>query len=322
MLEFDLGVAIAMVARQTRVKMQIETTLQGPTLERSATRKPETPEAPQFSYAMSSASLERRAGASLQAHGGKPQDAETPQKAVTRETTTVGRNSGASPDQRAGAQKFEAAPAEGARDNAATRPAVDAPAASALLAKVTPTLLALAPQSAPAIQLNLAAASAPAKTSSAAIASSLSEPGASKEPLKLAAKPQAHAAAKPQETFAHLLAKRLDAKTSVFDIRLDPPELGRIAGRFEIADDGAGVLKLSFDNQATFDMFRRDEAALRQALADAGVSLDGQSLVFDYTPEQFDWRATGEMSANSAPAPDLARIYAAHIPSSLVDLFT
>jgi hypothetical protein len=273
-----------------------------------------------FSYAMASASIERRAGASLQAHGGKPADAAPAVPTNNRPHNTA--------DASHKTAQNDSERQNGSADLKQTHATSAGPVSQAAVsrdgigAQATLTATGAAAPNAPTIQSQANPGLITPRAQSATTAASLSETAARKETLKTVAKAPPQAVAKPQESFAALLAKRLDAKTSVFDIRLDPPELGRISGRFEITDDGAGALKLSFDTQSTFDMFRRDEAALRQALADAGVSLDGQSLLFDYTPEDFDWRSLEKHAAHQTTPSELSRAYAAHLPSSLVDLFT
>lgn len=83
--------------------------------------------------------------------------------------------------------------------------------------------------------------------------------------------------------FAEILARRLDG-ASQFDLRLDPPALGGIEGRLILSDDKEALLSLTFDNQSAFDLLRRDEAALRSALADAGFDLSRRNLQISFRP--------------------------------------
>lgn len=83
----------------------------------------------------------------------------------------------------------------------------------------------------------------------------------------------------PQQDFARLLARRVDRATS-FELRLDPPELGRVEGRVTISDQGKTVLALKFENQTALDLFSNDQASLRTALEDAGYNLENSDLAF------------------------------------------
>jgi flagellar hook-length control protein FliK len=115
-----------------------------------------------------------------------------------------------------------------------------------------------------------------------------------------AEKPQ-QAPATLKAEFAAILARRLE-KTSVFDLRLDPPELGRVEGKLVVNDDGKSVLSLTFDNQNAFDLFSRDEQALRLALQHAGLSFGAGDFKLSYrAPAEAAGDAFGGLSA-AAPA--------------------
>lgn len=97
--------------------------------------------------------------------------------------------------------------------------------------------------------------------------------------LGLAPYPQSLAqAAVPQLAFE--IARQVAAGQSRFQIRLDPPELGRIDVRLDI--DGAGGVnaRLAVDRAETLDLLQRDHRALERALAQAGLDTDRTSLEF------------------------------------------
>jgi hypothetical protein len=104
-----------------------------------------------------------------------------------------------------------------------------------------------------------------------------------------------------QEDFARLLARRLD-KSSSFEFRLDPPEMGRVEGRLTLGDDGKATLALKFENQTAFDMFARDEQALRQTLADAGFDFAQGDFVFSFREDGADRQVGGIDAATTAIA--------------------
>ena len=65
-----------------------------------------------------------------------------------------------------------------------------------------------------------------------------------------------------------------------FDIRLDPPELGRVEIRLSLDDSGKAQANLVVDKPQTLELLQRDASALTQSLADAGVSLSNNGLNF------------------------------------------
>ena len=65
-----------------------------------------------------------------------------------------------------------------------------------------------------------------------------------------------------------------------FDIRLDPPELGRIEVRMKVDRDGRITSHLIADRSDTLDLLRRDGAGLERALQDAGLKTAGDGLQF------------------------------------------
>ena len=65
-----------------------------------------------------------------------------------------------------------------------------------------------------------------------------------------------------------------------FDIRLDPPELGRIDVRLDVARDGHVTSRLVVERAETLDLLRRDAASLERALQQAGLRTDDAGLQF------------------------------------------
>ncbi|MCB1508258.1 MAG: flagellar hook-length control protein FliK [Hyphomicrobiaceae bacterium] len=63
-----------------------------------------------------------------------------------------------------------------------------------------------------------------------------------------------------------------------FDIRLDPPELGRISVRLEIDPDGNTRTHLTVDRSETLDVLRQDQRALERALQQAGLKTEPGSV--------------------------------------------
>ena len=65
-----------------------------------------------------------------------------------------------------------------------------------------------------------------------------------------------------------------------FEIRLDPPELGRIDVRLDVDRDGNVTSRLTVERAHTYDLLRRDAAGLERALQDAGLKTADNGLQF------------------------------------------
>lgn len=72
-----------------------------------------------------------------------------------------------------------------------------------------------------------------------------------------------------------------------FDIRLDPPELGRIHVRLDIDGKGNVTSHLLVDRADTYDLLRRDFSGLERALNDAGLKTGDNSLQFTMRDQGF-----------------------------------
>jgi hypothetical protein len=100
--------------------------------------------------------------------------------------------------------------------------------------------------------------------------------------------PQAQALASPAvraapETVAKLAAqivRKLDGKSSRFDVSLDPAGLGRVNVRVEIGAKGQVTAALSFDSPAAAAELRGRADELRQALQQAGFDVSRTGLSF------------------------------------------
>ncbi|ABS63801.1 flagellar hook-length control protein [Parvibaculum lavamentivorans DS-1] len=92
----------------------------------------------------------------------------------------------------------------------------------------------------------------------------------------------------PANTIALLIARNLQKGVSRFDIRLDPPEMGRIDVRMEVRKDGQVVAHMTVDRPETLDLLQRDARALQQALNNAGLQADSDSLNFTLRDQNND----------------------------------
>jgi flagellar hook-length control protein FliK len=122
-----------------------------------------------------------------------------------------------------------------------------------------------------------AAAAAPqsvASTSAAAAINAANAPGAP------AAQATAAMAAVPLAGVAVEIAARAQAGSNHFEIRLDPPDLGRIDVRLNVDKQGNVTSHLVVERSTTLDMLRRDAPQLERALQDAGLKTSGDGLQF------------------------------------------
>ncbi|MGH6663632.1 MAG: flagellar hook-length control protein FliK [Pseudolabrys sp.] len=87
-----------------------------------------------------------------------------------------------------------------------------------------------------------------------------------------------------------------------FEIRLDPPELGRIEVRLDVDRDGNTTTRLIAERSDTLDLLRRDSSGLERALQDAGLKTADNGLQFSLRD-----RSMGR-DPNNTPAPGSAQI--------------
>jgi flagellar hook-length control protein FliK len=90
-----------------------------------------------------------------------------------------------------------------------------------------------------------------------------------------------------------------------FEIRLDPPELGRIDVRLDVARDGQVTSRLVVERAETLDLLRRDAPALERALQSAGLKTDASGLEFSLRDHSGGQRAWAMPSPSPAPRPTL-----------------
>jgi len=81
-----------------------------------------------------------------------------------------------------------------------------------------------------------------------------------------------------------------------FEIRLDPPELGRVDVRLRVADDGTVRAHLFVERSETLDLFMRDARALERALEQQGLKTGNGGLEFSLSSD-------GGQQASSEDAP-------------------
>lgn len=165
----------------------------------------------------------------------------------------------------------------------------------------------------PALEAAIAAEAGAAETSQVdleltldqAVARSEGRVEAQRAALPTAA--NAHAAARFQPQTVGQLAARIAAKAvdgaRVFDIRMDPAELGRVEVRLELGDNNSVRALLSAERSETLAELQRSARDLEKALAEAGLDLAEDGLSFSLSDDGagFGDGADGE-PAFAAPA--------------------
>jgi flagellar hook-length control protein FliK len=202
----------------------------------------------------------------------------------------------------------------------AAAPKTDTPASSddsAKLVQADPTSNAVpvaagtAPHAAPPVAIiDPSAIMAPHAASAASPGAS---PAASFEITSAAADP-----VPDLNGFAVSIAARSLSGAKQFEIRLDPPELGRVDVRLSIDAAGKAVAHMATDQPQTLDLLRKDAPALTQALRDAGLDVSQNGLNFSLRGQdrQSDDSQSGTQGRKSSLSARLA-IQAAQAPAAL-----
>ena len=85
---------------------------------------------------------------------------------------------------------------------------------------------------------------------------------------------------------AAAIARNLQNGQTRFQVRLDPPELGRVDVSMKVGTDGAVQAHLIVERPETLDMFLRDQRSLERALEAAGLSTGSDGLQFSLKQDQ------------------------------------
>jgi chemotaxis protein MotD len=98
----------------------------------------------------------------------------------------------------------------------------------------------------------------------------------------------------PLNGLAVEIAANVQIGRSRFEIRLDPPELGRIDVRLDVDKQGQVTSHLIVEKPATLDLLRRDAQQLERALQDAGLKTSDNGLQFSLRDQQQSGRQDDE----------------------------
>jgi len=117
---------------------------------------------------------------------------------------------------------------------------------------------------------------------------------------------------------ATAIAAKSAAGTKTFDIRMDPPELGRVDVHLSVDRDGKVQAMLSAEHPQTLELLQRDSQHLERALKDAGLDLSNNSLNFSLKGDgrQGDGGGASTARARSMPNAVVARAEAANASAS------
>jgi hypothetical protein len=100
--------------------------------------------------------------------------------------------------------------------------------------------------------------------------------------------PASHANAPvPLAGLALEIASSAHAGKHRFEIRLDPPELGRIDVRLDVDRDGNVTSRMTVDRAETLDLLKRDAVQLERALQQAGLKTSDNALEFSLRHQAF-----------------------------------
>jgi flagellar hook-length control protein FliK len=116
-------------------------------------------------------------------------------------------------------------------------------------------------------------------------------------PATLVSQPGPQSAAIPLSGVAIEIAGKALAGKNRFEIRLDPPELGRIDVRLDVDRDGNVTSRLTVDRPDTLDLLRRDAAGLERALQDAGLKTANNGLQFSLRDQSMNEQQAGTPGA-------------------------
>jgi|CXWL01.1.fsa_nt_gi flagellar hook-length control protein FliK len=82
------------------------------------------------------------------------------------------------------------------------------------------------------------------------------------------------------------IVRRFNGETTFFELRLDPPDMGKIDVRLEVSRDHKVTAVVSADNPQALADLARNARDLQQALQSAGLELSDQGLSFDLNQQR------------------------------------
>ncbi|MGE0829984.1 MAG: flagellar hook-length control protein FliK [Hyphomonadaceae bacterium] len=132
-----------------------------------------------------------------------------------------------------------------------------------------------------------------ASTSIAIATAGVSEPGAAQQDANAAA--QARTATPAAQVAQHII-RRVQNGAANFEVRLDPPELGRIEVKLEMTSDHRVSAAIAADDPATLSQLARASREIIDALQSAGLQVTEDGLRFDLADRGGEHAAARESS--------------------------
>ena len=147
---------------------------------------------------------------------------------------------------------------------------------------------------------NMPANTPPSLTVSAPVAAQLSQHDGAPVHFRVDVSPPAPNLA----SLAVAISTKSQSGARQFDIRLDPPELGRVDVRLSIDAAGKVQAHLSAEHSQTLDLLQKDSGTLTRALRDAGLDVSQNGLNFSLKGQDRH-AGSGFSGASHAPARSL-----------------
>jgi flagellar hook-length control protein FliK len=128
------------------------------------------------------------------------------------------------------------------------------------------------------------------------------------------------AAAAPAATqVAREIVRRFDGENTRFELRLDPPELGRVDVRLDVSRDHRVTAMVTADSPQALTELARHARELTQSLQSAGLELADNGLSFDLRQSKGEsQRADGEAGARGDETAGAAEVDAPIVRRSMV----
>ena len=123
-------------------------------------------------------------------------------------------------------------------------------------------------------------------------------------PVPPQAQAQAPAVAVPLSGLAVEITAQAHAGRNHFEIRLDPPDLGRINVKLDVDSDGNVTTHLVVDRADTLDLLKRDASSLERALQQAGLKTSDHALDFSLRQHSFAEHETPGQTGTHMIVPD------------------
>jgi flagellar hook-length control protein FliK len=84
----------------------------------------------------------------------------------------------------------------------------------------------------------------------------------------------------PPDALGVTIARKALEGVNKFELRLDPPELGRVDVTLEVDDSGATRAHIRAERPEALELLQREAKGMEQALRQAGLQFDQSSLTF------------------------------------------